>query len=284
MEGGNRMNTKLILVEGLPGFGKSTTAKLIHEILTERNIPAELFLEGNLDHPADYDGVSCFDEKEFDGLLANCGDLKEVFINGVKKKGNNYFLPYRKIQNEYGSMFSDELLNIIFTFDIYELPLERNMELITEKWAEFTEKAMSDNNTYIFECCFIQNPITVAMVKYGEQKEKVMDYVMKLAKIIDRLDPLLIYVEQDDLDFSFKKAIEERPQEWSSGFIDYYTNQGYGKERGYKGLDGTLKVLEARRAIEKEVFDLLKMKKQKINNSQYEMERNKELLMEKLNL
>jgi len=278
------MNTKLILVEGLPGFGKSTTAKLIHEILTERNIPAALFLEGNLDHPADYDGVSCFDEKEFNHLLANSGDLKEVLINRVEKKGNNYLLPYRKIKNEYDSMFSDVLLNTVFNFDIYELPLERNIELITEKWDEFTQTAMSDNKTYIFECCFIQNPITVAMVKYGEQKEKVMDYVMKLAKIIERLNPLLIYVDQDDLEFSFKKAIEERPKEWSSGFIDYYTNQGYGKERGYNGLEGTLKVLEARRAIEKEAFDLLKMKKQKINNSLYEMDRYKEILMEKLNI
>jgi len=68
------MNARLILVEGLPGFGKSTTAKLIHEILAEENIQAELFLEGNLDHPADYDGVSCFDEKEFDRLLETSGD------------------------------------------------------------------------------------------------------------------------------------------------------------------------------------------------------------------
>ncbi len=40
------MNTKLILVEGLPGFGKSTAAALIQEILKERHIPTELYLEG----------------------------------------------------------------------------------------------------------------------------------------------------------------------------------------------------------------------------------------------
>ena len=36
------MNTKLILIEGLPGNGKSTTAKSVYDILIERNIDAQL--------------------------------------------------------------------------------------------------------------------------------------------------------------------------------------------------------------------------------------------------
>lgn len=278
------MNSKLIIVEGLPGFGKSTTANLIYDILTENNINVELFLEGNLDHPADYDGVSCFNKNEFEGLLSKSGVFKEVFIGRVIKRGNNYLLPYRKIKNEYGSKFSDQLLNTISKNDIYELSLEQNIELITDKWTEFAEKALRDNKTFIFECCFIQNPVTHGMVKYGEHKEKVINYVIRLGKIIESLNPVLFYVEQDDLEFSFKKAFKERPKEWSSFFIEYYTNQGYGKEHGYKGIEGTVKVLEARREIEREIFDILKMKKEKINNSQYETDKYKSMIIEKLNL
>ncbi len=209
-------------------------------------------------------------------MLSASGELKELLIERVKNKRGNYLLAYQN------SMFSDELLNSIFKHDVYELPLERNIQLITDKWAEFAEKAMQENKTYIFECCFIQNPITVAMVKYGAQKEIVLDYVMELASIIEPLNPQLFYIVQDDLEFSFKKAIMERPKEWSSGFIEYYTNQGYGKEMGYQGIDGTLKVLKKRRAIENDIFDLLKMNKEKVNNSQCKKEKYKTLLMEKL--
>ncbi|MFD2043397.1 hypothetical protein ACFSTA_03305 [Ornithinibacillus salinisoli] len=276
------MNTKLIIVEGLPGFGKTTTANLIHDIFTENNINTELFLEGNLDHPTDYDGVSCFNEKEFECLLSASGELKGVFIDSVVKRDDDYLLPYLKIKNEYGSKFPDQLFNTIFKNDIYELPLEKNIELITNNWEVFAEKANYENKTYIFECCFIQNPVTVGMVKWGKQKEVVIDYVVRLAKIIECLNPVLFYVEQDDLEYSFKKACKERPIEWSSGFIEYYTNQGYGKEKGYEGLDGTLKVLEARRAFEEEIFDMLTMKKEKVNNSHFETEKYKSRLNEKL--
>ncbi|CUB38357.1 hypothetical protein [Bacillus cereus] len=278
------MNTKLIIVEGLPGFGKSTTAQLINDILSQNKIEVELFLEGNLNHPADYDGVSCFNKFEFDRLLSNSGDFKEVLLKRVLKKGSNYLLPYRKIKNEFGDQFSDELFNDISRNDIYELPFDKNVELIADKWQDFAEIALEDDKVYIFECCFIQNPLTIGMIKYGEQKEKIINYVMKVAKIIENLNPMLFYVEQDDLEFSFRKALKERNPEWSTGIVYYYTNQGYGKEHNHSGVEGAIKVLEARRNLELEIFDMLKMKKEKINNTKYEIGSYRSMLKDKLTI
>lgn len=276
------MNTKLIIVEGLPGFGKSTTACILNDILIEKNILTELILEGNLEHPADYDGVASFTIKEFKSLLVNSGHFKEVFLEKVTIMGSNYLLPYKKIKNEYGANFPDKLFNMIIKNDIYELPFEVNKQLITEKWRKFAEKAENQNLTYIFECCLIQNPVTIGMIKYGENKENVANYVLALSEIIENLNPILIYIDQDDLEFSFKKAVKERSKEWSDGFIDYYTTQGYGKMNGYNGLEGTIKVLEARQDIESEIFNRLKIKKVKINNSLYEPSKYKSMIIENL--
>jgi hypothetical protein len=92
---------------------------------------------------------------------------------------------------------------------------------------------------------------------------------MDLAAIVEPLNPLLIYVEQNDLEHSFRKAVKERPLEWSEGFIDYYTNQGYGKINGYQGLEGTIKVLQARRELEEEIIKGLSIGKLKVDNSSY---------------
>ncbi|GIN72794.1 hypothetical protein J14TS2_32690 [Bacillus sp. J14TS2] len=276
------MNTKLIIVEGLPGFGKSTTAELIKGILSENNKEVELVLEGNLDHPADYDGVAWFTKDEFDKILSISGSFREVFLHRVIEKDQHYFLPYSKIKNEFGDQFPDELLNEIFKKDIYELPFAKNVELIDSKWAEFANNAVHDHKTYIFECCFIQNPLTIGMIKYGEEEEKIIDYVKKLERQIERLNPVLVYIEQDDLAYSFKKAVRERPKAWSEGFIQYYTTQGFGKQHGYEGIEGTIKVLEARRELEMKIVNKLNIKQLKINNSSYDKEKYKSVLMEKL--
>lgn len=276
------MRAKLILVEGLPGSGKSTTANFIYDILKANQINVELFTEGNLDHPADYEGAACFTKDEFDQLLLETDsvELKEVLKRQARQKGSHYLLHYRKIQNEYG--LSDDAIGAMFKKDIYELPFEQNADLITGRWAEFADKALTEDKTYIFECCFIQNPMTIGMVKYGEPKEKVAHYVKRLADAIECLNPVLFYVEQDNIEFSFKKAIQERPAEWLSGFMEYYTSQGFGKQHGLQGLGGTLKVLEARREIEREIFDSISFGKDIVNNTKFELEKHKSILTDKL--
>ena len=272
------MKTKLILVEGLPGSGKSTTARLIHEILTDNQVSAELYMEGNLDHPADYEGVAYFTEEEFEDLLTESGNLSKVFQERVIIKRGRRLLPYMKIKNELGSDIPDELFAAISKKDVYELPLEENIAVISESWEEFAKQAAAEEKVYIFECCFIQNPVTVGMVKYGVSDKVTIDYVKKLAEAVEALNPLIVYVKQEDLEKSFRKAVTERSKDWLNGFVHYYTSQGYGLEKGLSGLDGTIDVLKARQELEYRILDHLPMTSYILNNSKFDFEKHRENL------
>lgn len=267
------INTKLILVEGLPGSGKTTTATITNDILKEWNVDTKLFLEGNAEHPADYEGGSYFSKTEFAQLLEQYKEVKAIFVKHAIERCDGFILPQSKLKQYLAEiMVPDSFWDHIWNHDIYELPLEKNIELITDKWQRFVEQAVTGNQTYIFECCFIQNPVTIGMIKYGASQESVMKYVKKLADIIEPLNPVLIYVDQQDLSRSFKKAVQERPKEWSTGFMDYYNNQGYGKIHSAEGIEGTIAVLEARKQLESSIFNTLNMKKCKIDNTQFEMD------------
>jgi hypothetical protein len=74
---------------------------------------------------------------------------------------------------------------------------------------------------------------------------------------------------------SFKKAVQERPKEWSAGFMYYYNNQGYGKIHCAQGIEGTIAVLEARKQIESSIFNALNIKKVKIDNTQFDIDSHK---------
>lgn len=275
------INTKLILIEGLPGSGKSTTAKMTNDILKEWNVDTNLYLEGNVKHPADYEGGSYFTKIEFAQFLEQYNEVQPILVKHAIERCNGYVLPKYKLKQDIGDkMVPDSFWDDIWNHDIYELPLEKNIELITDKWRRFVEQAMIGNQTYIFECCFIQNPVTVGMIKYGASEEVVMNYVKQLAVIIEPLIPVLLYVDQKDLSRSFKKAVQERPKEWSTGFMDYYTNQGYGKIHGAEGIEGTIEVLEARKQLESSIFNALAIKKIKIDNTQYDKDSHKNRIME----
>ncbi|MCM3574598.1 hypothetical protein M3172_15475 [Mesobacillus subterraneus] len=276
------MKTKLILVEGLPGSGKSTTAGLIHEILTDNHVSAEIYMEGNLDHPADYEGVAYFTEEEFEDLLKESGSLCEVFQDWIIVKRGRRLLPYMKIKNELGSDFPDELFAAISKKDVYELKLEENMAVISESWEEFARQAASEKKVYIFECCFIQNPVTVGMVKYGASEERTIEYVNRLAEAVKSLNPMLVYVKQDDLEKSFRKAVTERPDEWFNGFVSYYTSQGYGLVNGLSELEGTIDILQARQELEYEILEQLPITTYILNNSRFDISKHRENLKEVL--
>jgi hypothetical protein len=242
------------LVEGLPGSGKTTISKLVQQILLEMNIESQLFLEGDVNHPADFESVACLSQTEYNGV-------KNQFLDDtlIRKEGKDYLIPYRKLND-----LPDELHGLLTKKDIYELPIEKNQELIINSWGRFAETA---SGIHIFECCFIQNPVTVGRIKNGVSDELVMDYVNSLAKKVSALKPLLIYINQDNLEATFAKAVEERPKEWSQGFVEYYTNQGYGNVRGLEGFAGTVEVLKARKELEEKIIDQLDIPKVILNNS-----------------
>lgn len=272
------MSTKLIIVEGLPGPGKSTAAQQVYDILKDKGINSELYSEGNYNHPADFDGVAYFNSEDFN-ILKQVHSTSIDILNRIKiKYQNGYLIPYRKAIEEQQIIFEHELFDDITKNDIYELPIEIHKKLILSRWNDFANKYTNEDKIVIFECCFIQNPVTVSMIRNNSSKEIVTSYIKSLAEIIMPLEPILIYVEQGDIKASFNKVVCERPKEWFQGFKDYYTNQGYGVSNNLKELDGVIKILEERSRLEREIYDSLKLIKYKIDNSAFNLNLLKEMV------
>ncbi|WP_410769360.1 hypothetical protein [Fontibacillus sp. BL9] len=264
------MTCKLVMIEGLPGSGKSTHAQWTREILTELGQETRLYLEGNLEHPADYDGVACYESEEFRQLLTEQEDLSSLLEKSSVRRGDRYFIPYRKLREEAGADFPDLLAGQMFQHDVYELPFDRHAEVLTEKWREYGQEAEGRHTMDIFECCFLQNPLTVGLIKYDVPKQDIRQYVRRLEESILKLDPVVIYIDQQAVDRSFRKAVDERPREWCEGFIEYYTGQGFGKNRGLTGLEGTIEILRYKREFTLELLESLRLRKIILNNTAYD--------------
>ncbi|MBN2558125.1 MAG: hypothetical protein JXB33_05150 [Clostridia bacterium] len=264
-------NTRLILIEGLPGSGKTTAARITGEILESCNIENKVFFEGEPDHPADYEAAAFFTTSGFLKITGGSADSMGITGEAISKVPGGIIVHYGKLLKNDG--LSKNLIERFIENDVYNLPLDRHMEIVMDRWSGFVKKAMAGNDVHVFECCFIQNPVTVAFVRDGHPAETAIKYVLGLEKIIRDLNPLLIYLDPGDDSRVFLKAVESRSGEWLNFFINYYTGQGYGRRSGLSGIDGAAKVLEERRKIELDIIKRLGIVKTIIGNAQFDVSR-----------
>ncbi|CAN7551094.1 hypothetical protein [Rossellomorea sp. LjRoot5] len=257
------MNTNLIIVEGIPGSGKSTTANFIKEHLEKEGIKAKLYQEGDTSHPADYESTACLNEGQFNAILEKFPARWESIKEYAEKKGDHYFISYHHFLDTDSS-----LVEYLSSYDVYELDLDTFEDVSYNYWKEFVEVTAFSDDVYIFECCFLQNPFTKFIAMHNAEPKRLENHLKKISSLIAPLNPLLIYFYQENLDQSFHHVYEERSQEWREFFTDYHMNQGYGKENGLKGYQGLVEFLEMRRNLELRILEVLPVRHLLIENGE----------------
>ncbi|WP_312193766.1 hypothetical protein [Exiguobacterium sp.] len=259
------MKAKLYLMEGLPGSGKTTTAEALTHLLQEQQINTCLHIEGDLNHPADYESVAYLTMNEWIDFQSKYASLNVLRFAEVF---NDYVLvSYRQWQSEMD--IPEAALTFLQARDIYELPFELYQLLILKKWEVFVAQALTTDTTYVFECCFLQNPLTMGLIKYDLPEATLRAYIERIATIIAPLQPVLVYVDQTDVEKSFRKALNERPTEWADGFVSYYTEQAYGVNHSLLGVEGTIAILRERKALEHQLLKTLPFRVEVFGNEEF---------------
>ncbi|MEI4463773.1 hypothetical protein SZL87_15215 [Exiguobacterium indicum] len=209
----------------MPGSGKTTTAEALMDVLEDRQIDARLYLEGDAQHPADYEGVAYLEHDEWKEITERYALLEPVRF--AETYEDHVLVPYRRWQAEMEVPV--ETIEFLQAKDVYELPFELHRSLILEKWKAFVSAATESDVTYIFECCFLQNPLTVGLIKHDLHETVLQDYVERLATIVSPLRPTIIYVDQSEVEKSFRKALRGRPTEWAEVRLLLYRSSLWSK-------------------------------------------------------
>jgi len=255
------LESKLILVEGIPGAGKTSTAAYINSYLNQKNIANELFKEGNLDHPADYESTAFLSQGKYNKIYSQLKIDKRIFSNYSTQKDDDYLVEYAKLYHDNNINISDQILNQLVDSDIYNLPLAEHSRLIKDKWNNFSKKAETEDQVYVFECCFLQNPLTTMLAYHNASNDYIFKHVKELEKRISELNPLLILLKTKNIEDQFERVKKERSEEWLNFVINYVTNQSYGQKNDLDGYPGLIEFYQNLAELELKIFSKLKMKK-----------------------
>jgi len=240
---------RLVIVEGLPCSGKSTVSAGIAEYLGGNNRVCFVD-EGTGQHPADY---------EFHALApieANSSERRIVSLASV----------------------SDEQFERLLSFKIYDgLPWMTERPLMLEKWKQFVREA-DPQTVYVFNCVLLQNPMCETMMRFGFEEKDSQEYIGEIVQIIRKLNPLVVYLKNDDLEDTIQKASVQRPG-WLDGVIAYHENGIYGKRICAKGFDGYIRCLAERQRRELRILSNLPLDWIVLENPQRNWQAAKKKLM-----
>lgn len=263
------MSNRLILVEGIPGAGKTTTARKIKEKLISEGKNAILYEEG-MSHPADMAWNAYLNEEEYTSFLSKCFKMWETSEKTIsrdelnnrvemqaRREEKHVILAYTKIDfpescywNLIDEVASKEICN-------GRRSLKEFTEIHLNRWERFAKEALLDNSIYIFECAFLQNHIFELLGVYEKSDEEIYIYLSNLLETVKGLKPCIVYIEPSDVERVINNAADERKapdnsrRDWIDEIVDWVVNMNYGKNHNLKGKEGVFYFCKERLRIDK---------------------------------
>lgn len=269
------MNSRLILVEGIPGAGKTTTARKIKEKLIDEGKEAILYEEG-MSHPADMAWNACLKEDEYNDFIKKCSEMwegskksisKEELISRIQRQtrieDNNVILAYTKIdfpEDCYWSLIGD-----VASKEICDgrKSLDEFRDIHLRRWSKFAEQALLNDNIYIFECAFLQNHIFELLGVYEKSDEEIYLYLKSLLETVKSLSPSIVYIEPSSVEDIIIQAANERKSpegsgpDWIDEVANWVSNMNFGKSHNLKGIEGVFYFCKERLRIDKLMIERL---------------------------
>ena len=269
------MNSRLILVEGIPGAGKTTTARKIKEKLIDEGKEAILYEEG-MSHPADMAWNACLKEDEYNDFIKKCSEMwegskksisKEELISRIQRQtrieDNNVILAYTKIDFPEDCYLS--LIGDVASKEICDgrKSLDEFRDIHFRRWSKFAEQALLNDNIYIFECAFLQNHIFELLGVYEKSDEEIYLYLKSLLETVKSLSPSIVYIEPSSVeDIIIQAANESKSPEgsrpdWIDEVANWVSNMNFGKSHNLKGIEGVFYFCKERLRIDKLMIEKL---------------------------
>lgn len=267
------MKEKLILIEGIPGAGKTTMAYKMKDELEKQGCKVNLYAEG-MSHPADMAWQALLTKEEYQSFLDACKQVWENSKKGislealyscierqVRYEGEHIVLAYTKIEFPEDQYWT--IIGQVAEKEIYDgrKDLETFIRIHLNRWGRFAEVATEKEEINIFECAFLQNHIFELLSVYEKSDEEIVSYLKRLINTVKDLNPRIIYLEPNSVEDTIEKVSKERVaplegrKDWIDEIADWVARSNYGKHNALNGKTGVIDFCKERLRI-----DLLALK------------------------
>lgn len=261
---------RLVLVEGLPGSGKTTISKKISEYMSAKR-KTNLYQEGD-GHPADLAWCACIPFEKLDFIYKKYPTYQQHIESCMYIEDGFVVVPYTQFSIEDNAFFQ-----LMESYEVYDsrVGFETFSKLHMTKWKRFEELSEKSDDLTVFECAFLQNHINELLLFHCMTEKEIEKYLMNLISKVRKLEPVLIYLNQPSVYETITKVSEIRlnekgEKEWMERVIQYIENSPYGRNNLLSGFEGMVSYFESRKKIELNIIKNLPIETYIIDNPNYE--------------
>ncbi len=209
---------RLIMLEGLPGTGKTTNSYKLYEQLARNGRTVRWLHEVSQPHPTLFFSEACLTKEEYRLFTEKYPDVAETLsgIAEIRKTtvGIDYLTAARRLPGQEKAAWYQELLQ----HDVMEFPLKNYEPAAYEKWEAFVNAALQDDTIYILDSSIFQYQIFTYLLS-GAEYRRLAGFVRGIMNMLSPLYPALIYLYRestmDSIDFiKEQRGIQDLESAW----------------------------------------------------------------------
>lgn len=256
-----KMNHRLIMVEGIPGSGKTTIAKKVAAWLNQHNLKATCYNESDY-HPADLSWIAVLSKQNWQELLETWPSYEDSIRAQAWQEGEQFFVAYSNIELRQKS--DEKLYHWFSAYEVYDgkWSLDRFTEIHIRRWQRFGKEAMLSSDISVFECAWLQNHVNELLMFHNKKPLEMIEHLKALWKTVEPLNPLVLYLQPDNVTASIERVSVVRVNKngdpvWRDRVIEVVCQSPYGRAHELEGLEGMTEYFRVRNQIELEMLEQL---------------------------
>ncbi|MBE5785278.1 MAG: hypothetical protein E7330_05700 [Clostridiales bacterium] len=192
---------QLILLEGIPGAGKTSVAEALLMFMRRNGFEAEVYFEGDMPHPSELEFHACFSEQEYEALLKENPQYADTLSARSFTEAGYYLIPYRE-KNEF--LFPMDITCKLYAREFRNVPEPRipfaAYDAITiSHWKSMAEKWRDKKGFLILENAFLDHPVQDMLLNYRCSEKDILNHMRTAANALMPLSPMMFYLEQSEL-------------------------------------------------------------------------------------
>jgi len=188
---------RLILLEGLPGTGKTTNSYKLYEQLVRNGRDVRWLHEVSQPHPTLFFSEACLTKEEYCLFTEKHLEVAEMLSSIAEIRtttvGIDYLTAARRMPGQEKAPWYQELLQ----YDVMDFSLERYEPIAYEKWEAFVHAALQDDTVYLLDGSIFQYQIFTYLLN-GVDYPRLAGFVHGIMNRLRPLHPALIYLYREN--------------------------------------------------------------------------------------